>query len=317
MNFLSYKECPEEGDTVIVYLSFANIYALKLVRGEVFQTKYGALKHDVVIGKQYGSKVDCSRGYVYILFPTPELWTLTLPHRTQILYSRDISFVTLQLDLKPGSIVCEAGTGSGSMTHALARTIGPSGHVHTFDFHEHRAELARREFEEHAMTKVVTASHRDVCEDGFGLQDVADAVFLDLPHPWKVIESAVKAFKATSGGRLCSFSPCMEQVQRTCQALQSHGFVDITTYECLERPFEVKRVALQDALGNSASKVSRKKRKAKSDENVSDVGAATEADDTTQTTTGEADDGSFLAAVPSLQIPGHTGYLTFATLLAT
>lgn len=109
MNFLSHKSCAEEGDTAIVYLTFANIYAIKLARGEVFQTKFGALKHDDVIGRKYGTKVKCSRGYVYVLFATPELWTLTLPHRTQILYTRDISFVTLQLDLKPGSVVCEAG----------------------------------------------------------------------------------------------------------------------------------------------------------------------------------------------------------------
>lgn len=309
MNFFSYKTCPEEGDTVIVYLSFVSIYALKLVRGEVFQTKYGALKHDDAIGKPYGSKVDCSRGYVHILFPTPELWTLTLPHRTQILYTRDISFVTLQLDLRPGSVVCEAGTGSGSMTHALARTVGPEGHVYTFDFHEHRAELARREFEEHGLVDVVTASHRDVCENGFGLEGVADAVFLDLPHPWKVVESAAKAFKCSSGGRLCSFSPCMEQVQKTCLALQSQGFVDITTCECLERPFEVKRVSVPDALGTTATRTSRKRKKPSTDRDSSAEGAATEA--------GPGDDGdaSFLTAVPSLQITGHTGYLTFATSL--
>ena len=36
---------------------------------------------------------------------------------------------------------------------------------------------------------------RDVCESGFGLTEVADAVFLDLPGPWKVIPHAKEAFK--------------------------------------------------------------------------------------------------------------------------
>jgi tRNA (adenine57-N1/adenine58-N1)-methyltransferase len=37
--------------------------------------------------------------------------------------------------------------------------------------------------------------HRDVCDEGFQLENVADAVFLDLPSPWKALESAKKAIK--------------------------------------------------------------------------------------------------------------------------
>ncbi len=36
---------------------------------------------------------------------------------------------------------------------------------------------------------------RDVCEEGFDLIDAADAVFLDLPHPWKVVPHAKIALK--------------------------------------------------------------------------------------------------------------------------
>ena len=75
------------------------------------------------------------------------------------------------------------------------RTLAPDGHLHTFDFHAERTDKARQEFEEHGLGHLVTATHRDVCAEGFGLENRADGVFLDLPHPWEVISHAKKAMK--------------------------------------------------------------------------------------------------------------------------
>lgn len=78
-----------------------------------------------------------------MLHPTPELWTCALPHRTQILYLADISFIIWMLRVRPGSVLVECGTGSGSFTHALARTVAPHGHVHSFEYHEQRFKIAK------------------------------------------------------------------------------------------------------------------------------------------------------------------------------
>ncbi|KAL9967910.1 hypothetical protein ACROYT_G026218 [Oculina patagonica] len=246
MSFSEYKERISEGDTVIIFLGHNSMQTLTVSPGKVHQTKYGALPHADMIGRKFGTKMYSlnRKGWVYLLHPTPELWTVNLPHRTQILYSTDISMVILQLALKPGSIVVESGTGSGSMSHCLIRTIAPSGHLHTFEFHSERAETARKEFENHKIGHLVTVKCRDVCKEGFGLTHLADAVFLDLPAPWDVIKSSKEALK-TEGGRICSFSPCIEQVQKTCESLRSCGFRDIKVMECLSRTFEVKTVPLQ------------------------------------------------------------------------
>jgi len=98
-----------------------------------------------------------------------------LPHRTQIIYMPDISFILEQLEVLCGSIVIESGTGSGSLSHSIARAIYPSGHLHTFDFHEARAAQAKQEFLNHGLAEIITVKSRDVCENGFGLNNTADA----------------------------------------------------------------------------------------------------------------------------------------------
>ncbi|XP_072486227.1 tRNA (adenine(58)-N(1))-methyltransferase catalytic subunit TRMT61A isoform X2 [Notamacropus eugenii] len=197
MSFVEYKELIKEGDTAIIFLGHGSMFPVHVQRGAQTQTKYGVIRHSAhLIGQPFGSRVTCSKGgWVYVLHPTPELWTLNLPHRTQILYSTDISIITMMLELKPGSIVCESGTGSGSLSHAIIRTVAPTGHLHTVEFHQQRAQKAEEEFREHRVDQWVTVRNQDVCKNGFGVSHVADAVFLDIPSPWEAIGHAKDALK--------------------------------------------------------------------------------------------------------------------------
>lgn len=122
-------------------------------KGKEDSNPFGTFQHDDMIGRPWGSRVSNEstpfistfylhsltfslsslssqvyaknkRGYVFLLRPTPSLWTLSLPHRTQILYYPDICFVALKLNLGPGSKLIEAGTGSGSFTHWSSSLVG-------------------------------------------------------------------------------------------------------------------------------------------------------------------------------------------------
>lgn len=76
------------------------------------------------------------------------------------------------------------------------RTIAPTGHLHTVEFHQQRAQKAEEEFAEHRVDHLVTVTNADVCKDGFGVTGVADAVFLDIPAPWEAVRHAKAALKA-------------------------------------------------------------------------------------------------------------------------
>ncbi|KAJ3124055.1 tRNA (adenine-N(1)-)-methyltransferase catalytic subunit trm61 [Nowakowskiella sp. JEL0407] len=317
----------KQGDLAIAYVSPESMNLFVLEKGKLFNNRIGTFSHDNFISKPWGSKIPSQgkKGYVYMLLPTPELWTLLLPHRTQILYLPDIAFISEFLELRPGSVVLESGTGSGSFSHSIARSIYPDGHLHTFEFHQPRAEQAEKEFVEHGLNEIVTIKCRDVCKDGFDLQDTVDAVFLDLPSPWLAIESAKKAFKKDCIGRICCFSPCMEQVLETVNALSSAGFSDIRMFETLVRPYIVQTTSVLPI-----PKVS--KRKAFAKRGVSDTkeeeSIDAPAEESTNSTEDVADNDNnveegqkptenkteLISKVLS-KVRGHTSYLTFATLL--
>lgn len=245
------------GDTVIIWLTRDVIQPLVVTPGKDFNSKFGNYRHSDFIGMPFGSKVGSrsGKGFIHILRPTPELWTMALPHRTQILYIADISFITSYLDIRRGSRVIEAGTGSGSFSHSIARSIGPSGHLWSYEFHEVRAQKAREEFAQHGMSDIVTLAHQNVCKDGFNLTDAADSVFLDLPAPWDAVEHAKQALRKDRTTRICCFSPCMEQVLRTVSALNEAGFSDITMYETLVRSHDVAQVPVLQSVSEIGDKL--------------------------------------------------------------
>lgn len=267
--FARYKTTISYGDLVLVFVKRGHVVPIVVTPGASLQNRWGLYLHDALVGLSYGSQVKSSSrdgGFVHLLHPTAELWTLALPHRTQVTYAHDMAFIMAKLRIVPRSRVIEAGTGSGSFTHTLHRTTRPEGRLYTYEFHEKRFEAAQKEFIEHGLLHAIESTdagtaaaaslrltHRDVCRDGFKLPDIAelkaDAVFLDLPAPWLAI-GHLDAHVDGDGGRplrLCCFSPCMEQVQRTVACLRSLGWSEISCHEVAHREWEARRVIRKDA----------------------------------------------------------------------
>ena len=206
--------------------------------------------------------IEAGSGFVHILPPTPEAWTTSLDHRTQVVYTPDYSYILQRLRVKPGSTIIEAGAGSGSFTHAAARAVfngyltgdihdRTRGRVLSYEYHEPRVESLRQELTSHGLDGIVELTHRDVCEDGFGLPLLipppeADAIFLDLPAPWLALKHLTRSswsspLNSSSATQLCTFSPCIEQVMSTVAYLRKNGWTEIEMVEVANRRIDVRR----------------------------------------------------------------------------
>jgi tRNA (adenine57-N1/adenine58-N1)-methyltransferase len=342
----------QPNDLVVVLESFDNLNFVYAQRGATFSNRNGVFSHDDILGQPWGCKVRSAShsgfGFLYLLKPTPELWARSLPHRTQIIHELDSSMIVFQLGLKPNMTVVESGTGSGALSHAALRTLAPRGHLHTFEFHEARANRAREEFQNHNLSHLVTVHHADVCQQGFFLDVVGqaqdddvqqqqlqkvDAVVLDLPEPWLAIPRA----PIKCGGRIACYSPCVEQVQRTIQALTCCGFHSIKTMEYRLREYYVdpvyyepppadKRPGRQDNSNNATTTAAQEQ----TQENDNDVQKVADEKPELLSSEREAKEENepakeedvplagkkrkrALCARPFATMKGHSAFLTFAT----
>eukprot|EP00698_Gefionella_okellyi_P025198 TRINITY_DN912_c0_g1_i1.p1 TRINITY_DN912_c0_g1~~TRINITY_DN912_c0_g1_i1.p1 ORF type:complete len:338 (-),score=87.51 TRINITY_DN912_c0_g1_i1:3-1016(-) len=314
----------KNGDRVLIYESYDKQKVITMKFGDVYQCRFGAFQHNTIIDRPYGSKIMASnqKGYINVLRFTPELWTFALSHRTQILYEADIMAVIMNMHIRPGSVVVEAGTGSGSLSTALARAVAPTGRLFTFEFHEKRAEMARAEFKENKLDDVVTLEHRDVIRDGLpSTLPPVTAAFFDLPDASAVIQHIAPLM--AQSGVVCTFCPCIEQVQRVIPQLTKFGFAGVKTIEVILRKFEVKLWFEQDVIfstgqpaddTNTASvsepqqtvqqPLRPNKRKVDEDDLIKDLDAVDP-----DTVAGKQ---YKLCTRPYPDMRGHTGYLTFA-----
>lgn len=215
--------------------------------------------------------VAAASGFVHILRPTPELWTSSLPHRTQVVYTPDYSYVLSRLRARPGTRIIEAGSGSGSFTHASARAVyngypkddqDVKGKVFSFEFNEARHLKMKEEVAQHNLEGLVYLAHRDVYNNGFladGESPNATAVFLDVPKPWEALrhlsrrkplrkdgekengQSWTSPLDPTKTARICTFSPCIEQVMNTVTELRKLGWVDVDMVEIANKRLNVLR----------------------------------------------------------------------------
>ncbi|MDQ3210593.1 MAG: tRNA (adenine-N1)-methyltransferase [Actinomycetota bacterium] len=229
----------EPGDRILLIDQRDRTYLFRLETGGTYHTHSGTLAHDLLIGASEGTRLETSRGMVFVAFrPRFADFVLKMPRGAQVVYPKDIGPIVTYADVFPGARVLEAGTGSGALTIALCRAVGDAGKVASYELRDEHREKAVENVEAFfgKMPDVVELRRGDLSE----VADTAerfDRAVLDMPEPWGPLPALRQVLEP--GGVVCAYLPTPGQVQQLVLALPRNGFQHIETFETLKRGWHV------------------------------------------------------------------------------
>lgn len=225
----------QEGDLAYLLGPRGQNVTVLLKPGGRVETMHGVLKHEALIGLEWGQQVKTHLGKVFTLLqPALDDTLREIDRNTQVMYPKDIGYVLLSLGVGPGSRVLEAGTGSGAFTVALAHAVGPQGHVYSYERRDSTQAIAAANLERLGFRDRVTLKARDIA-DGFDETDM-HAAFLDLPEPERYLAQTRAAM--VPGGFFGALLPTTNQVSSLIVGLQRYDFGFLEVSEILHRYYK-------------------------------------------------------------------------------
>lgn len=228
-----------DGEAVLLIDGKGRHFLVKLQKGNQFQYHLGGISHDDLIGSDDGVTVTTSTGSeMKLIRPRLADYILKMPRGAQVVYPKDIGPILTWADIAAGMTVLEAGTGSGALTTALVRTVGPEGRV---------VSVERREDHQVTARKTVTRWFGEVPANlDLRIGDVEDVIaeirperiVLDLPEPWHA--ATIAAEHQPGGSVFCAYIPTVPQIQQLVDAFEATGkFIEIEVFETMHRTWNV------------------------------------------------------------------------------
>ncbi len=222
----------KDGERILLMSEDGDEFITVVKDGEKFVTHLGGVEFEKIMKLDFGDFVETSKGErLYILKPTIVEEILNLKRKTQIVYPKDLGYILLKLDVKPGDRVIDVGIGSGVVSFAMARIVGEKGKVYAYEKREDFIERAKENLRNWGVIDLVEIKHKDLSE-GVDEKEI-DAFFLDVPKPWLYIDKVWEALKG--GGRFAAVVPTTNQVQEVLNALKDSHFKKIEVVENLFR----------------------------------------------------------------------------------
>ncbi len=224
-----------KGDHVLLVSPEGKEFLVTVENGKLFGTHKGTIDIEQLIGREYGCEIESSKGIPFkVVRPTIYDFIKRIKRQTQIIYPKDIGYILLRLNVQSGCRVIECGTGSGSLTMALAFAVKPFGRVYSYERRREFSQLARENLQRVELADYVEFKVKDGTE-GFDEKDV-DAVFIDVKVPEELVESAWKALKP--GGPIGFLLPTTNQVSSLLRVLPKSGFLTTEIVEILLRRYK-------------------------------------------------------------------------------
>lgn len=219
-------------------------YSLVLKKGARFQFSGQFIDHDDLIGKAEGSKAVFTSGKeMTILRPTYGEYVLQMPRGAQVVYPKDTGQILMLADIYPGATVLEAGVGSGALSIAILRCIGPTGRLISYEVREDFAERARKNIDQYMQTPFNLAIKIQDIYKGITESNI-DRVVLDVPEPWQTVPYLKNALRP--GGIFLSYLPTIIQVVQLVETLRREkGFIQISVSESLVRGWNVDGMSVR------------------------------------------------------------------------
>jgi len=229
-----------EGELIVLVDKVGRRHRVRLRAGERHSIHSGLIAHDDLIGRPEGVVVTTQMGArLLAVRPTFAEQVTGRRRQTQPIYPKDLGAILMGADIHPGALVLEAGTGTGGLTMAALRAVGPQGQVVSYEAREEFLEAAKRGIVETlgSVPANLTLKLGDVY---LGVEETDfDRVLLDLPEPWQAVPAARAALRP--GGILFAHCPNVSQVQRFFDCLrEERGFGMLEAYELLQRGWTVR-----------------------------------------------------------------------------
>ncbi len=195
----------------------------------------GVVDSDKLAKEPIGSSIEIA-GQRYRLLEASLLDILAgIKRGPQWIMSKDSAQILIGCGVGPGKRVLEIGTGSGALTIVLAYYVGSEGKVVTYENNEKNAELASQNIGLAGLTDTVEVRAEDAT--GCNMEKEFDAVVMDIPQPWDLLETVGRALKPS--GHVCAYVPTMNQVESTIRAMRECGYVETKAVENLQREIVV------------------------------------------------------------------------------